>query len=200
MSKGKVSGLGIAGAASILAVLASIVVTGAAEGQSQKGGTKTAAAKASATASAQKSAASPEVGRTPGSGSCNNDTNKCSGAGEVCRNNLCFCDKDWGRCHPYKPGNDDSKDCANLLESADDCGACGKKCPANSECNSGKCVPCQAGQVTCPAKSFDSNGYRNGVNTALRSCASLRDDEDNCGKCNHECPQDWSCVNAHCEP
>lgn len=195
MAKRKSAIVGPLGAVTILAFVASIIGTGLAEGKAHKGGTKTPAAKSAASAKP-----GAEAGRTPGSGSCNNDTNKCSGAGETCRNNLCYCGEGFARCHPYKPGDDDSKDCTNLRESADDCSACGKKCPAKAECDKGKCVACKAGETACPAKHFNSNGYRDGISPSLRSCVSLKEDEGNCGKCNHECPEDYSCVNGHCVP
>jgi len=144
-------------------------------------------AKPKASASA---AATVPGARTPAGGTCDKDPNNCGAAGEMCKDNLCVCiGPDNVRCVKPTAAN---KDCTNVKDNADHCGACGHACPARAECTDGKCVACQPGFSVCLGQPVDPHG--------LRSCVDLKNDESNCGKCDRSCPDSWGCVNGHCEP
>ena len=72
----------------------------------------------------------------------------------------------------------------DLVNDADNCGACGKACSQTQVCKSGKCGSCAGGRVRCDTD----------------ACVDFATDEDNCGKCGHVCPQGWTCSRARCEP
>jgi hypothetical protein len=101
---------------------------------------------ASAAPKASKAADKPrlELGepRAPGSGSCNNESNPCSGAGETCSANRCYCKgPDYRRCSA------EAKDCTHVSESRDDCGACGNKCGSGKSCWKGACMDTDAAEA-----------------------------------------------------
>jgi hypothetical protein len=124
-----------------------------------------------------------QIGRKPGSGSCNNTDNKCSGKGETCTDNLCYCNASdgWGRC-TKEP---DAPDCAYLAGDMDNCGACGRRCKDTDICEKGKCIPqpCDRGETSC-----------------RQGCRDLKASDDACGSCNHACRTDlgFSCDNGAC--
>jgi hypothetical protein len=63
-------------------------------------------------------------------------------------------------------------DCVNLLADHENCGSCGRSCPAMEYCNEGECVlECPTGRVAC-------SGY----------CTDTLTDIFNCGACSSVCP------------
>lgn len=169
----------------LFAIAAPSLSVPTAEAQSKPSGKAKPAPKPAASASS-----GVKDGRKPGSGSCNNADNKCSGTTEVCRDNLCFCqgvmttntgDKlDWRRCE----ANDlVEHSCTDIMNAHDHCGGCNKRCGGNQECTNGKCKACERGKTQC-------YGW----------CVSLASDDENCGKCGHRCPDGLSCTHGSCQP
>ena len=138
--------------------------------------------------SAGKSAASSKYRdpRPPKSGSCNNSDNKCSGEGETCKDNTCYCQGPrYARCD-IKPEDSGIFDCRDLFNYSPDCGACGHQCKGDTLCQNGKCVSpgkvkCDPGETNCP-----------------EGCRDLKTDASACGKCGHACKDGWSCVSGKC--
>jgi hypothetical protein len=75
--------------------------------------------------------------------------------------------------------------CQDLLTDENNCGTCGKKCPAGATCINGDCV-CPADQTRCGSSPY-------------WTCKSLQTDEDNCGVCGRKCPAGATCNAGNCE-
>jgi hypothetical protein len=72
--------------------------------------------------------------------------------------------------------------CIDLMNDANNCGACGSRCSADTRCNAGACVPCNlTTQVQCPDQ-----------------CADVQSDPFNCGGCGNVCAASQSCVAGKC--
>lgn len=72
--------------------------------------------------------------------------------------------------------------CIDLMNDANNCGACGARCSADTRCNAGACVPCDLRtQVQCPDQ-----------------CADVQADPFNCGGCGNVCAASESCVAGKC--
>jgi hypothetical protein len=82
--------------------------------------------------------------------------------------------------------------CLDVLGSDQHCGACDIACDANSHCNQGECVPWWETVDMCPGDPTNC-----GVGPTP-DCRNLKSDANNCGMCNHVCPNDGWCENGHC--
>ena len=71
--------------------------------------------------------------------------------------------------------------CVNLKNDANNCGACGTRCAANQECNTGACTPCSKNDTQCTDQ-----------------CADLQSDPFNCGACGKVCGASQSCTAGSC--
>jgi hypothetical protein len=185
--------LGVLGAVSTGLLVATVMATSSAEGQGRPSKAKPAAsAKPAPSAAASGSLTGANArGRPPRTGKCNNTDNKCSGDGETCRDNLCYCEAPkFARC---KAPSGDFDDCFDVSIDGKNCGACGKKCAANQECNDGKCEACKRGFSMC-------HDVDDELGKDLRGCIDLQNDSSHCGKCGHGCPDGWTCLRGHCEP
>jgi len=82
--------------------------------------------------------------------------------------------------------------CANLNTDHDNCGACGKVCPAYAHadpvCSGGQCV------FTCSAGRGDCNYQK--ASDGCETC--LRNDNNNCGRCGRRCAPGTSCFSGSC--
>ena len=87
---------------------------------------------------------------------------------------------------PCPTGKDPCGDvCTSLESDPDNCGACGKRCPAGLACTAGDCsCECPAGLICC----VPDGG------AAL--CANLSTDDDNCGSCGASCPSGQVCTSG----
>jgi hypothetical protein len=145
------------------------------------------AASASASTSSSATATPPgaprgQVGRKPTSGSCDNADNKCSGNGESCIDNLCYCTQSgWARCST----DPDDRNCSYIVSDMDNCGTCGHRCKDSQMCEKGKCVAvkCDPGETSCRV-----------------GCRDLKSADDSCGSCDHYCKTDlgYHCVDGRC--
>ncbi len=123
-----------------------------------------------------------QIGRKPTSGSCDNTDNTCSGQGESCIDNLCFCtEAGFARCRK----DPDARNCTYIAGDIDNCGACGKKCRSDQMCEKGKCVAvkCDDGETSCRV-----------------GCRDLKTSDDACGSCNNRCKWNlgFHCANGVC--
>ena len=74
--------------------------------------------------------------------------------------------------------------CTDTATDVDNCGACGKVCPANQACTSGACV---ASTLTAC-----------GGSTGGQTFKDLQADHENCGACGNACGATESCVAGDC--
>jgi hypothetical protein len=135
-----------------------------------------------------------------------NDPTNCGscgrlcGTGQGCYNGQCMTGgaTDGGATQTCPAPNMFCKDqaggqfCANTLYDRYNCGACGKVCAANENCDKGACVGgggADAG-TQCPA------GW---LNCAGR-CVDKANDTNNCGGCGVICEQGFFCSNGGCIP
>ena len=81
--------------------------------------------------------------------------------------------------------------CVDLLHDPNNCGGCGRQCPAPSTCVNGGCS-CAASGGDPDATTFCDLG--NGA----YACVDARHDPNNCGWCGHQCPAQSTCVNGGC--
>jgi hypothetical protein len=95
-------------------------------------------------------------------------------------------------CRPgFADCNGDPADgCERSLNSATDCGACGRSCAlahAEGQCNNGTCgvMGCDTGFADCNGRPAD------GCEAALSS-------PQNCGACGTVCPSNGACMNGRC--
>jgi hypothetical protein len=80
--------------------------------------------------------------------------------------------------------------CTNRMTDPDNCGFCGKVCPAynftDRKCTSAKCSnPCMSGYYDCNQNPADG-------------CESNLGDNDNCGKCGKDCSSGMRCILHQC--
>lgn len=88
-------------------------------------------------------------------GSCSRPCTTGNVAQRVCQGGLCtsLCNKDWGNCkQPAAPAGDNG--CETYLETAQDCGGCGRSCSTanayGTSCSKGLCAPqCKPGWADC---------------------------------------------------
>ncbi len=122
--------------------------------------------------------------RPPKSGVCDGAAKKCTGDGETCKDNICYCKgPQFARC-----GTDPKiiSDCRDLVSDSSNCGVCGHQCSSGTICQGGKCISgdkikCDPGETNCP-----------------EGCRDLNEDAFACGACGHHCPDGLSCVKRRC--
>jgi hypothetical protein len=93
-----------------------------------------------------------------------------------------------GSCPAVAPNvcmNGTASYCVDLLRDANNCGACGRVCPAGLGCANGVC--------TDPPPANTCGG---GLTTCATGCTSLLDDARNCGACGVPC--DGTCAGGTC--
>jgi hypothetical protein len=134
---------------------------------------------------------------TPAKADCSpsSDTYVCGCDGQTyvnaCKANAALTAVDYeGKCQVscpdgYADCNNDVKDgCETPLNTADNCGACGRSCAGNP-CIDGVCV------LTCESGLGDCDGnLTNGCETTLNTA-------QNCGQCGNDCGND-ACVDGAC--
>lgn len=122
---------------------------------------------------------------------CSTLPNVRAGAPVECRAGRCFippesCDQGYGHCSERAEDG-----CETNLTAPENCGACGKACPAvapfcSSEGTSQECV------ATCPASAPDQCGL---------GCVNLKTDVNNCAICGNKCTfanAEGACVEGAC--
>lgn len=71
--------------------------------------------------------------------------------------------------------------CVDTTIDRNNCGACGRVCPATQVCTAGACVNCGTGLSVCGS-----------------ACVNLQTDSSNCGTCGTVCPTGRACVAGVC--
>lgn len=116
-----------------------------------------------------------------------------------CINSTCGnlkCHSRWGNCD----GAADTG-CETFLVTNENCGACGRACPADQEC---RLNPQLVPECMCPeGETFCSGGTDDGVEVG--ACRNLLSDSAACGDCSKACNLGLahgkeSCVNGICRP
>jgi hypothetical protein len=124
-------------------------------------------------------------------GTCTSGTDQgCGGDGEICRDNKCFCEKPMAaRCWGFSAGS--VPDCTDLGSDPRHCGACGHACANGQICFKGKCEGCDKGDTAC--RTTNDPHIRQ-----ASFCATLSNDDENCGKCHHSCEGGRTCRGGRC--
>jgi len=126
-----------------------------------------------------------ETDTTSNDNHCGDCGNSC-GANAYCSSSNCHCNGGWGNCDGTW-----SNGCENSLDSLSNCGNCGVTCSranATASCSGDVChiQSCNTNYGDCDGN--DPNGCE----------ADLRNDDNNCGSCGHNCGQHANCSSSTC--
>jgi hypothetical protein len=101
---------------------------------------------------------------------------KCQGTGAACDDKgVCGCTVS-GQALCYDSSTSTSS-CIDVQSDANNCGACGAKCPSGVACSGGQCQ-CPSGSLFCASSTSGSAG----------DCTNLGTDPEHCGSCTNQCP------------
>jgi hypothetical protein len=111
----------------------------------------------------------------------------CSGGTSTCVAGVCTAPP--GMCAPPSLNCPDAMGTPRCIDPANDannCGACGNRCPPGIACQNGTCgMPCAPPRQTC-------------MSMTGPVCSNLQTDPLDCGACNVVCPPGRACVGGVC--
>ena len=151
---------------------------------------------------------------------CNGKDDNCDGVvdnGATCTNALASCLAGTCQCDPK---NSCGTGCFDLTTDSNNCGSCGKACPANYACKGGACS-CAGLMCNGVCKDFTNDPYNCGscgnvclggkfchlgacicdYDTTLcgSTCVYTPTDSNNCGGCGIQCTTGTTCVSGICK-
>ena len=132
----------------------------------------------------------------PAGAACGLVGESCAASGDCCANarctrrRVCACRDGFTAC---------AGRCRDLQTGGNNCGRCGRACPADHVCRSGRCEQCPTGAVRCAERCVDpltdrehcgacGNACGDGQSCCGGTCRTTATDPNNCGTCGRSCP------------